>query len=235
MSAFVLKLIACAIMLTDHIGAVFPAPRTPFVMREIGRIAFPIFAYMIAQGCKRTRNIYKYAARLLIFALISEIPFDLAFRLTPGINFLKDTNVYFTLFLGVACIALYELLKTKLKLPWPLALLLAVVPSALGNMLTTDYGTLGVAFILVFYFAKPENRIWRTAAMILVVFTEYGVEFLKFPSAYNRGLFLFALLAAPLVFLYNGKQGPKLKWSFYAFYPVHLSALAAAAYLLSGR
>ena len=120
MTAFVLKIIASICMLFDHTGAVFTAS-TPLFFRWIGRIAFPIYAYMIAQGCKHTNNIDKYLLRLGIFALISEIPFDIAFMhyytmdgaLNLGINFLRNTNVFYTLFLGVACISIYEKLKVK--------------------------------------------------------------------------------------------------------------------------
>ena len=138
MTTFVLKIIASVCMLIDHIGAVFPSPWVfRQVLRLIGRIAFPIYAYLIAQGCKHTKDIYKYLLRLGIFALISEIPFDIAFMhykrdgvLTPDINFLDDTNVFYTLFLGVASIIIYERVKT-MRQPWVILLPLFVVPAAL--------------------------------------------------------------------------------------------------------
>jgi len=125
-------------MLVDHIGAVSIWP-TPLYFRYIGRIAFPIYAYMIAQGCRHTKNINKYLLRLGIFALISEIPFDVAFNHYTlmddgiprfGINFLRYTNVFYTLFLGVACIMIYEKLKTK-KHQWPALLTLPFIPAIL--------------------------------------------------------------------------------------------------------
>ena len=129
MTIFKLKIIASICMLLDHTGAVFIAS-TPYFFRLIGRVAFPVYAFMIAQGCKYTKNIKKYLFRLGVFALISEIPFDIAFNNFNGeniflsINFLRHTNVFYTLFLGVACIAVYEGLKTKRRqwlafLPFP--------------------------------------------------------------------------------------------------------------------
>ena len=313
MSAFVLKIIVSVCMLIDHIGAVFPAPE---VLRMIGRIAFPVYAYMVAQGCKHTRNVSKYLLRLGIFALISEIPFDMTFYhmynqdgvMNWNINFLIDTNVFYTLFLGVAGIVLYERLQTKQRpwlallplllvplafvgswslpegfswripmtigcalsigvgfwlcrvLPeaenntktiWPrrlLALLTTVPAFLLASILSTDYGMYGVIFILVFYLAKPESRIARTIAMFAVVFVEYAYPYI-YGICYNAGIslfllpgkmmyftstldyFWFSLAAVVLVFFYNGKPGPKVKWAFYAFYPVHIALLCVIWYI----
>ena len=313
MSSFVLKIIVSVCMLIDHIGAVFPSPE---VLRMIGRIAFPVYAYMVAQGCKHTKNIYKYLFRLGIFALISEIPFDMTFWhmynqdgvINWSINFLNETNVFYTLFLGAAGIALYEKLQTKqrswlallplflvpltfvvvpflpegfswrtlmtigcalsisvcfwlcnmlpaaediAKTKWPrrlLALLTTVPVFLLGSILSTDYGMYGVIFILVFYLAKPENRISRSIAMFVIVFMEYaypyfywvcenaGVSLFLLPGkmmhfAPSLSDFGFALAAVVLVFFYNGKPGPKVKWAFYIFYPAHIALLGIIWYI----
>ena len=249
MTAFTLKIIASLCMLIDHVGAVFDAPH---FFRMIGRIAFPLYAYLIAQGCVRTKNIYKYLLRLGLFAVISEIPFDLTFSPYFGrpfaVDYLRDTNVFFTLFLGAASVAVYEKLKPKLGV---LALLPAASLCLLGNILDTDYGMYGVLFILFFYGMKPDNRLTRTAAMAAVVFIQYGypyiftvffrngVELFRLPgqpvifSQHVGHYFLFALAAVPLVLIYNGKRGPNpgwLKWAFYAYYPVHLAALGLIWY-----
>jgi hypothetical protein len=280
-SAFILKLIAVIVMLIDHVGAVFPnlAPHldvyagtfpdgTPLYyrvefFRMVGRVAFPIFAYMAAQGCVHTKSINKYLMRLGLFALISEVPFDVAFMsfkpaggVELNISFLSQTNVFYTLFLGVAGVAAYERLKANVQFLKNSALreflaLLPLIPIAMvGNILGTDYGGYGVMFIYVFYFAKPLNRLARTLAAAFVVFVEYGYPFL-FNFFHERGLqifllpgqmmfyqnttklliqFAFALAAVPLICLYNGKQGPRLKWAFYAFYPAHIAVLAVLWY-----
>ncbi len=318
MSAFALKIIASICMLIDHIGAVFPVPLTPAVFRLIGRIAFPIYAYLIAEGCKHTKNKNKYLLRLGIFAIISEIPFDLAFMQYQthdfqrlNINFFYQTNVFYSLFLGAACICVYESLKTK-RQPWIALIPLIIVPISLvlafllqdkiswriplsigfltytaaalwlshflyddeatpktvllrnilpivvtvpifmlGSIMDTDYGMYAVLYILIFYLAKPDNRIIRTIIMFVVVFLEYAYPYffwlcfriyrirlfllpgkaMFFQS--NLDYFWFALASVPLVFLYNGKQGPKVKWAFYIFYPAHIAALVAIKFVIS--
>ena len=132
MTVFVLKIIAAVSMLIDHFGAAVFSPmrvtEADFamyeMMRNVGRIAFPIFAYLIAQGCLHTKNINKYLLRLGLLALISEPFFDLAFIPDFGIDFLRFTNIFYTLFLGAAGIAIYEKTKRN-EHQWPSALLAA--------------------------------------------------------------------------------------------------------------
>ena len=271
MSVFVLKLVAIIGMLFDHIGAVF-ATSTPVAFRYIGRMVFPVFAYMIAQGCKQTKSIYKYLLRLGIFAIISEVFFDIALMSgrtitesgapSININFISNTNVFYTLFLGVACIAIYEKIKADLaakdtgksKRLHKLLPFLSMVPLVLlGDILGTDYGSYGILLIVVLYFAKPENKITRSVAIFGYALIEYGYP-LIYRFCYERGIglfilpgqmiywnpikdavfsFAFALIAVPLVFLYNGKQGIKAKWFFYIFYPAHLAVLAALWYFFA--
>jgi hypothetical protein len=136
-SAFALKIIASIAMLIDHTGQVFPAPATPELFRCIGRIAFPIYAFMAAQGCKHTGNINRYLLRLGAFALISEIPFDTALFASgeslesafSQVHFLYRTNVFYTLFFGVACVAVYEGLQTK-KRPWIALFPVLLIPAS---------------------------------------------------------------------------------------------------------
>ena len=272
MTAFMLKTIACVGMLLDHIYAAFPYS-TPRLLNSIGRFVFPVYAYMIAQGCKHTKSINKYLIRLGIFALISEIPFDIAFMsggaaniASWNINFLNQTNVFYTLLLGVACIAVYEKTKKKLsvlevnntkksKLFRSILPILPMIPLViLGSILNTDYGMLGIIFIVVFYFAKPENKMTRTVAAAIIVFYEYGYPYI-FVLFHERDIslpylgqmiifnaqsvmlnnFMFALIAVLLIFLYNGKQGANSKWAFYAYYPLHIAALVAVRLILAAR
>ena len=278
MTAFVLKIIASISMLLDHSYVVFPFSLPFIFFRYIGRIAFPVYAYMIAQGCKHSGDIRKYLLRLGIFAIISEVPFDLAFR--NEISFISDTNIFYTLFLGTACIAVYQKItgrpsaltpntepeneqenkqepgqKTFLKGKLPrlaLSIILMVPIALLGNLLGTDYGTVGVIFILVFYFTKPEKRLTRTIAATCLVFYLYGYPYVltsvlsAIRGAGTEGFlndiimsvpkiilnyFLFALFSVLLIFLYNGKPGPRYKWAFYVFYPAHLVVLVMIKYI----
>ena len=137
MTAFTLKMIAAMSMLIGNIELIFPM-YTPAFFQAIGKVAFPIFAFMIAQGCTHTKDIHKYMTRLGIFALISEIPFDIAFNRhisadrTYGlyVSFLTNTNALYTLFLGAACIAIYKGLLRKTH-PWLALLPFSFVPAAL--------------------------------------------------------------------------------------------------------
>ena len=114
LTAFHLKLIALATMIIDHAAAAIPLiPRTlNTLMRGVGRIAFPIYAFLIAEGCRHTRSRERYLLRLGLLALVSEIPFDLAFY-NWGISFLNSTNIFYTLFFAVACIHIYETLRSR--------------------------------------------------------------------------------------------------------------------------
>lgn len=117
LTGFHLKLVALVTMIIDHAGAVF-FPGTG-LFRTIGRIAFPIYAFLIAEGCRHTRNRRRYLMGLGLFALVSEIPFDLAFgdilvgEKLPRVDFLRHTNVFFTLFFAVAAIHIYETLRRQ--------------------------------------------------------------------------------------------------------------------------
>ncbi len=122
LTAFHLKLIALTTMIIDHVGAVFPFPTlADSMLRGIGRMAFPIYAFLIAEGCRYTRSRERYLLRLGIFALISELPFDWAFYPRslqlqgPGIHFLSVTNVFYTMFLAVACIHIWETLRRQTR------------------------------------------------------------------------------------------------------------------------
>ena len=120
LTAFHLKCIALAAMIVDHAAAVLVPVQLPVytLLRGIGRIAFPIYAFFIAEGCRRTRSRERYLLRLGMFALISEIPFDLAFypQLRTGVlwkDFLNSTNIFYTLFFAVACIHIWETLRRQ--------------------------------------------------------------------------------------------------------------------------
>jgi hypothetical protein len=224
LSGSTLKLIAIVTMLIDHTAAVLVASlirsqrlNSPeiydiyTIMRDIGRIAFPIFCFFIVEGFHYTRNAWKYAARLALFALISEIPFDLALNN----RFLEFSyqNVFFTLLVGLLTIQCISLLRKKMgttALSWIVVCAVALVGMLAADLLRTDYGSRGVLCIVVFY-AFRSSRLWQ------VVFGNIAyVLLLQEPFA--------ALAFAPIA-AYNGKRGWKLKYLFYFFYPVHLLIL----------
>lgn len=199
-------------MLIDHTGAVL-FPHT-MIFRIIGRLAFPIFVYLISQGLIYTSNIRKYLWRLFLFALISEVPFDLAFQQTPF--YWKSQNVFFTLFLGLAAIAVLHKLRGKGLAASFLAILFAAAMAYAAELLNTDYGWFGVAAVIIFYCLRN----YRTRGVIVfsLVLTGY--------SLMTGTIELFALPSGIPIALYNGKKGKwNWKYFFYVFYPAHLLIL----------
>lgn len=233
MSSFILRLVAIICMLIDHVAHCFvPIGSDLYVlMRIVGRFAFPIFAFLICEGALHTGNFRKYALRLGLFSLLSEIPFDLAFN-GEVIDFHSGQNVFFTLLLGLLGIGAIKELAPRIMPKLGLSeeacknkYLCALVSSPLlvlccltAHWLNTDYGWAGVLIILAFYILQ-EHRIGAVVAMILINFI-----FLADMSMYN--LQFYATFAALPILAYNGTPGSKkLKWAFYGFYPLHLLSI----------
>lgn len=204
---FTLKMIAIVTMAIDHIGAVlFPQYE---IFRIIGRIAFPIFAFTLVEGFLHTRNVKEYMMRLGLLAIISEIPFDLAFFGTP--LDLRHQNVFYTLFLGIAM--LYLMLKTISRVK---QVFIMIGMLLLSEFLRTDYNSAGL-FMIYFYYYFHNSRMLQLISMSCInVF-------------YMGSTQVYACLAAIPIAMYNGQRGPSVKWFFYWFYPVHLMIL----YILS--
>lgn len=223
MSGSTLKLIAIVTMLIDHTAAtvllgyisrlsqmqqtgqsaqLFAGYQ---VMRCIGRTAFPIFCFLLCEGFFHTRNRSKYAGRLLVFALLSELPFDLA--IFKGLDW-EHQNVYFTLLIGYLTIWAMHILCRKLRqFPVQLFLANALVLFAGANaaeLFGTDYGLSGVVLIAIFYLLHERRVLSCIAGYISFIWEAWC-----FP----------AFLMIPL---YNGKRGLSIKYLFYAFYPAHL-------------
>lgn len=202
LNTFSLKCIAIASMLIDHMGAVlFPYSTW---MRIVGRLAFPIFAYLLVEGFVYTRDVKKYLIRLGIFALISEIPFDLAFF--GNVVAMKHQNVFFELFLGI--LVLYLMLKTTDQAQR----VMIVIPALLiSDWLCLDYGSWGLLMILAYYVCR-EKKLLKLALIV-------AINLLMGNSQVYAGL------AVLIIALHNHELGPKMKLFFYAFYPAHLLIL----------
>ena len=240
MTWIVLKWVAIAAMFIDLPAAVLGGWLPPLcsgLMRDVGRIAFPIFAYGIAQGCVYTHSARRYLGRLLLFALISEVPYQLALGQPLPPRF-ATTNVFFTLFAGAACCQIVKFCKSKGR-RWAWA---AVVPVGaivlLCEMQHTDYGGFGVLCILLpylFWESKPARLIalGSVVAFLYIVVNNFGgfsspLWWVGNPAQfwYMARQTAFALAGVGLVALYNGQPGSKRgKWVFYVFYPAHLLAL----------
>lgn len=233
MSTFALKIIACICMLIDHITAVFVDQHAGYLFhlvlgsyemdvtvyvigRVIGRIAFPLFAFLIVQGFMHTQNLKKYMLRLAAFALISEIPYDFAFWEFPNISLcILRQNVFFTLLAGLITISLIDMIvKQYQQKPWLMNLLQVLVIVAaclLLFLIQADYASLGYGILIMVGFYVGRYRKF-SSVLIFVLLTGFLCPNLQF----------MAILAAPFIYFYNGMKGPSLRYAFYAFYPVHL-------------
>lgn len=221
-SGSTLKLIAIVTMLIDHTAAVIlERIDTGFVyqlMRSIGRLAFPIFCFLLVEGFLHTRSVKKYALRLAAFALISDIPFDLALAGKP-FDF-RNQNVYFTLLIGLLVMMGLQYINVKAvdkKSSFQKANIIFAdfavlsVGVVLAEFLKTDYAGFGVLTIAVMYWLRRE----RFLSMMVGCFTLTIMSINEFP----------AFLVLYPIWFYNGKRGLNLKYIFYAFYPVHLLIL----------
>ena len=221
-------------MLTDHLAVVFP-DIFPFWFRGIGRLAWPIFAYLLAEGFRHTKAPEKFLMRLLAFALISEIPYDLA--MGNAISFTANTNIFYTLFLGGTAIWLCE--RFKERRGWQtMSVIAAILPTAiLAEILSADYGGMGVLFIFAMYAVKPITaRLITAGVLTLSQFLPLGLAYLvgiKLPFKYMV-MIPFALAVIPLIASYNGERGYKAKWLFYCFYPAHLAVFAVISVMVNG-
>ena len=216
MSSFVLKIIGIIAMICDHSGDVFLKHFS--YLNLIGRFAFPIFAFQAAVGYSNTKDFKKYIFRLLIFAIISQAPFML-FTSTYDNNF--SLNIFFTLLLGVCTLYIYDKCNKKI-----LGIIAVIIISVIAELIKVDYGAFGILTIFIFYLFK-DKKLLMVFYFIPLCFFKYVPDIAKAPFLYKTYLQLATATALPITFilLYNKKQGPKLKYFFYLFYPVHLLVL----------
>lgn len=244
LSGAALKRLAVISMLADHFAVVFlengllyqmdhawaARPVDPAVyglllrvilgLRILGRIAFPVYCFLLVQGFLHTRHYGAYLRNLILFALISEIPFDVA---VMGTLFEPEVqNIYWTLAIGLAGLQFMrraERLAGEVRwFAWGAVMLAA---GAVGQILRVDYGWAGTVLILVLYLARDSR-----ALLFLTVFL-FGL--MTMPPEVLIGV----AAAGLLICLYNGRRGTiRHKLFYYWFYPVHLAALWALGGLL---
>lgn len=228
-----IKIIAMAAMLIDHLGSgVFPQYR---VMRIIGRIAFPLYAYCIAAGCAYTKNISKYLQRVVLLALISQPIYVVALHHTNGVMTMykladeplhavwnyyvyswKHPSILLTLAIGIAVVW-----AVKERKVW-IAILLLLLTFLLQQYV--DYGVKGVLLILFLYLFMNA---WYVSLPVVAAFLVYwglkGSTYTLF--GVHFGIQMFALLALPFIYI-PMRTGLKLnKWISYCFYPAHLAVI----------
>ncbi len=238
LSGSTLKWIAIITMLIDHIGAVvltrillyYPyAPELSvlddsyatlyYIMvtsRTIGRLAFPIFCFLLVEGFHRTRSKRKYVFRMGLFAVLTEVPFDLAFA--GKIVHWGYQNVMLTLLVGLLVMWGCEQAERYWKENKPLLVVGCCICTGLGllaaELMQTDYGAKGIICIMALYFFR-QNRLWQCIAGAVSLVWEAEAMF----------SFLF-------LYIYNGQRGKQMKYFFYLFYPLHLLLLYGICYVL---
>lgn len=226
MTSFTLKVIALISMFFDHVGYfIYNGMHSAF--NYVGRFAFPIFAYQISEGYTHTHNLKKYFSRLFVFALISQIPFTLFYfgvikqlpisEFWPAILTDFRLNIFFTLFLGLLCIFIFDKLKSKI-----LGLACVATICFLGNYINVDYGYWGILLIFMFYTFK-NNKALMAIMYAVMCFIKYANIFVQYNFYYIHVISCVSTFLAIIpILLYNGKLGPKTKKLLYIFYPTHL-------------
>ncbi|MBQ3276528.1 MAG: hypothetical protein IJH47_05670 [Oscillospiraceae bacterium] len=215
-----LKIIAMASMILDHVGDnFFPGQ---LWMRALGRIAMPIFAFCVAEGFIHTRDRGRYLRRMGVFALVSEIPFDLV---TAGkVLEFSHQNILVTFFWAILALICYEKILSGGRSAGRTALGAVVLAgAALASLpLGMDYNLLAVGMIFLFTLLRNKTLPFRNLAVMAY-----------HALLRNVGIYWFGLLGFLPLFLYNGKRGRGLKWLFYVFYPGHLLAIYLLRTLLA--
>ena len=202
------------------------------IMRDIGRIAFPIYCFLLVEGFLYTHSRAKYCIRLFLFALISEIPFNLG--LYGSVRYPSHNNVFFELGAGLCAVWIWDTLDrmrygdykgpavlqrtSEIFRRFPLAAVLLQAASAVGiaylaYILKFDYRYKGIALILLLYLLRFDRHVQALGGALFMSIWELPAVISFFP----------------LIFMYNGKRGFQLKYFFYLYYPLHLIVI----YLLS--
>ena len=236
LSGFSLKWIAIVTMLIDHTAATlvwsyYLDLRQAFSpdaalwydiyiwMRRIGRMAFPLFCFVLVEGFIHTHSRPKYALRLAIFGIVAEVPYDYA--LHDAISWTSQLNIMFTLLLAFCALWLAEGVGTHLKLPrWGTSLLavgtIAGAAWLANGPLDVSYHAYGIVLIGVLYLARNHRFVQFLLGCAATVW--YCWE-------HDNSLQLYAAAGLACIALYNGKRGRGMKWFFYLFYPVHRAVL----------
>lgn len=227
LSNFDLKLIAIITMTIDHIGVVFG---TPFynLLRAVGRLSFPIFAFLLTEGYVHTKSFSKYFLRLLVLAVISEVIYDYVFF--DSFIYIDANNIFFTLALGLLTLFLLDKSKGLIKryfkdkvdlvIILPITyLLIIVIMGLMGEFLNFSYGMLGILVISFFYLFKDNFALIVISVSLPTLILGEGMQY-------------FSLFSLILIYFYNKKLGKKSKLFFYLYYPLHILVLGVIKMLI---
>ena len=227
LSNFDLKLVAIITMTIDHIGVVFG---TPFynLLRAVGRLSFPIFAFLLTEGYVHTKSFSKYFFRLLELAVVSEVIYDYVFY--GSFIYLEANNIFFTLALGLLTLWLLDKSRTLVKkyfkekidltIILPITyLLIIVVMGLIAEFLNFSYGMLGILVISFFYLFKKNFPLTVLSVSLSTLILGDTMQY-------------FSLLSLILIYFYNKKLGKKCKVFFYLYYPLHILVLGVIRMLI---
>ena len=237
LNALQLKIIAMVCMLLDHMWATII--RGNDWMTCVGRLAFPIFAFQIAEGYARTRDRKAYRRRMLLWALISEIPFNL---MLGGVLYPFHQNVMFTFWIALLFLEPVDCARQRgggvgalIFLGWTL------LAFSLGTLTMADYYGYGVLMVILFHVARnaPAEKLLQLIGLYWINFRMMGGQvypFALFGWEFEFPQQGFALLALVPIWLYNGEQGPynkTIRRLCYTFYPAHILALVMIGWIAS--
>ncbi len=228
LTSYQLKLLAMLAMVSDHLSHMIPVHSLPVLalavtMNSIGRLTMPIMCFFIAEGYHHTKNLKRYFLRLFIFAVISQIPFyiysldAIPQNLWEFILGNLHLNVMYTLFMGLLALTIAK--SEKLHL-------LAKVPLVMATVILThlsDWRIYGVLWVLIFGLFRGDFK--KQALFFIATILLIAADSFLLGNFLDGSVKLFALLSLPLLWLYNGQQGKKIKYGFYIFYPAHLLVL----------
>ncbi len=229
--SFVLHIFAMTFMLCDHIWATVYSAEW---LTCVGRLAFPIFAFLCTEGYSHTKNFKKYILRMFLFACISEIPFNLMYAGSMIYPF--HQNVLWTFVIALLGIHLLE--KCYKKKFWIFAIMLPIVffvSYQIGYLTMVDYYGVGILTVYLFHFLRERNpkNMFLLFFFLLILNTKFLGSYYYVVNLFGREIHIiqqsFAIFALIPIWLYNGKQGIHNKWiqySFYSFYPLHMLILS---------
>ncbi len=225
MSSFAIKIIAIISMTIDHIGChLVINPISYFICRSLGRIAFPLFCFSMANSFRHTSNKVAYLKRLAVFALLLEFGLYIIYLFT-NINYMFSVNIFLTL---TSCLLSLILFDSKINFFQIIGLLFIIIVS----FTRLDYGIYGIFLVLIFYYV-PTFKHQLTFSLILnAIFIHISPYIFMNPMLHFSLIQWFSLLAFIPIYYYNKMQGKKLKYFFYLYYPLSTLVIWLISYYL---
>ena len=219
-----IKIIACITMVCSHFGLIFPLSTAleHNLLQGVGRLAMPLFAFMIANGYRHTYHKMHYLARLIVFAVVIQYPYSI-FLANPFLN------ICFMLCLGLISIMAWE---SNLSMTGKVLALLSL--GILAELLNTEYGFYGILMVFTanMFFDYKQHLAMAWVVINLPYMARGFLQLLNGePYPYLQGL---CVLALPLLYFYNGERGNGSRWGFYIFYIGHLAVLYYSRRLILG-